>query len=84
MAARYQSKISSKGQVTVPIAIRRRLGLRAGDRIEFVAEKTRTVIRPADTHQRSFKAAAGMLGNVFPGGRKEINAWIRELRDEDE
>lgn len=84
MAASYQSKISSKGQVTVPIAIRKRLGLRAGDRVEFVAERTRTVIRPAPRKQRSFAAAAGMLGNVFPGGRKQINAWIREMRDEAE
>jgi AbrB family looped-hinge helix DNA binding protein len=30
------STISSKGQITVPQEIRRRLGLETGDRVEFV------------------------------------------------
>ena len=36
------STISSKGQVTVPIEVRHRLGLREGDRVEFVFEDGRT------------------------------------------
>ncbi len=28
--------ISSKGQVTLPVAVRRRLGLRAGSKVEFI------------------------------------------------
>jgi len=34
----HSSVISSKGQVTVPQEIRIRLGLKEGDRIEFVVE----------------------------------------------
>ncbi len=30
------STISSKGQITVPLEIRNRLGLKKGDRVEFV------------------------------------------------
>jgi antitoxin PrlF len=30
--------ISSKGQITVPLEIRNRLGLKQGDRVEFVVE----------------------------------------------
>ena len=33
------STISSKGQITVPHEIRKRLGLEPGDRVEFVMEK---------------------------------------------
>jgi AbrB family looped-hinge helix DNA binding protein len=40
------SVISSKGQVTVPRAIRIRLGLKEGDRVEFVVEGGNTIIRP--------------------------------------
>ena len=41
------STISSKGQVTVPQEIRHRLGLKVGDRVEFVVDEDRTLIRPA-------------------------------------
>ncbi|MGH9416352.1 MAG: AbrB/MazE/SpoVT family DNA-binding domain-containing protein [Terriglobales bacterium] len=71
MTGRYASKISSKGQVTIPIAIRKRLGLRAGDRIEFVMERTRTVLRPLRASARPFSEFQGILGNQFPGGREE-------------
>src|ERR1022692_4788580 len=40
------STISSKGQITVPQELRKRLGLEAGDRVEFVVEEGRTVMRP--------------------------------------
>jgi AbrB family looped-hinge helix DNA binding protein len=42
------STISSKGQITIPLEIRRRLGLKEGDRVEFVAEVNgRSFVRPA-------------------------------------
>lgn len=79
---RYSSTISSKGQVTVPQPIRNRLGLAAGDRVEFVIEGELTVIRPARATVNPFAKYQGVLG-TFPGGEKEINAWIEELRSED-
>ncbi len=33
------STLTSKGQVTIPAEVRRRLGLRAGDRVGFIVEK---------------------------------------------
>lgn len=80
---KYSSSISSKGQVTVPQEIRNRLGLGAGDRVEFVIEGERTVLRPARTPSNPFDKYKGALG-TFPGGPKEINAWVREMRDESE
>ncbi|HET6180307.1 MAG TPA: AbrB/MazE/SpoVT family DNA-binding domain-containing protein [Candidatus Sulfotelmatobacter sp.] len=79
---KYSSTISSKGQVTVPQEIRNRLGLTTGDRVDFVIEGERTVIRPARSETNPFEKYRGILG-TFPGGKKEINAWIDDLRNDD-
>ena len=77
----YAGVVTSKGQVTVPKAIRERLGLKQGDRIEFVAENGRTLVRRARSGANPFTKYAGALG-TFKGGKKEINAWLRDLREE--
>ena len=79
---KYSSTISSKGQVTVPQEIRNRLGLAAGDQVEFVVEGESTVIRPVRSDPNPFEKYRGILG-TFPGGSKEINEWIADLRDDD-
>jgi antitoxin PrlF len=82
-SSKASSKITSKGQVTVPQAIRRRLGLKKGDRVEFVVERGRTIIRrelPLDDDP--FAKFMGVLG-PFPGGEKGRRAWLKDLRDED-
>ena len=78
----HSSIISSKGQVTVPHEIRIRLGLKEGDRLEFVIEGDRTVIRPARITENPFEKYAGVL-RTFPGGKTEINRWLADLRSED-
>jgi len=76
----YQSSLTSKGQITVPQEVRNRLGLRQGDRVEFVVEGGHTLIRPARSARNPFEAYVGALG-TFPGGVKEINAWVDQLRE---
>ena len=75
------STISSKGQITVPIEVRRRLGLKEGDRVEFVFEDMRTVLRPARVEENPFTAYLGALPAFST--LEEINKWIRDLRDDD-
>jgi antitoxin PrlF len=79
---KYSSTISSKGQVTVPQEIRNRLGLATGDRVDFVIEGERTVIRPARGDENPFANYRGVLG-PFPGGEKGIKAWIDDMRGDD-
>lgn len=74
------STISSKGQITVPVEVRRRLGIKTGDRVEFVFEGGRTVVRPARNDKSPFTQFVGALP-AFKS-RREINAWIRDLRAE--
>jgi len=78
----YRSVVSTKGQVTVPQQIRMRLGLRVGDSVEFTVEGDRTIIRPARGGANPFERYRGALG-TFRGGKEEINAWLRDLRDEE-
>jgi antitoxin PrlF len=75
------STISSKGQITVPLEIRRRLGLKKGDRVEFVVEGDRTIMRPAQSRENPFEKYAGVLPAFR--SKREINDWIGSLRDEE-
>jgi antitoxin PrlF len=74
------STISSKGQVTVPIEVRQRLGLREGDRVEFVFEQGRMILRPARQDENPFQKYVGILPAFMSTG--EINRWVRELRED--
>lgn len=75
------SSVSSKGQVTIPQEVRTRLGLRAGDRVEFVTEGDQTIIRPARAHTNAFREFFGVLPHFR--NLDEVNAWVRDMRDEE-
>jgi AbrB family looped-hinge helix DNA binding protein len=77
----YFSTISSKGRLTVPPEIRKRLGLKPGDRVEFVAEESQIVIRPARPEANPFEKFIGIAG-PFPGGEEGIKAWIDDMRSD--
>lgn len=79
---RNVATVTSKGQVTIPLAVRNRLGLKEGDRLEFVNAGGEIVVRPARGEENPFTAFAGAL-DTFPGGIAEINAWVRDLRDDE-
>ena len=76
------STISSKGQVTVPLEIRKRLGLKEGDRVEFVVHDKRTILRPARAPENPFEKYVGALPAY--SSIRELNKWVRGLRDERE
>jgi len=54
--------ITSKGQVTVPSAVRRELGLRDGDGLEFTVSNGQAVVRPIKPR----KSSAGVLHRLLP------------------
>jgi len=70
------STVTTKGQVTIPLDVRRRLGLDAGDRIEFVEiEDGMFAIKPAIDDVRSLK---GLLRKPSkPVSVENMNAVVR-------
>jgi AbrB family looped-hinge helix DNA binding protein len=75
------STISSKGQVTVPASVRRRLGVKPGDKIAYVVRDGLTYIQPVRTGENPFTKWIGALGSGKPDGRAV--AWLRELRNDE-
>ncbi len=73
-------RVSSKGQVTIPQNIRERLGIRAGDQVDYVNDQGRIYIQPVREGVNSFAEFVGMA----PGFKsiEEINAWVREMRED--
>jgi len=78
----FKSRITSKGQVTVPVEVRRKLGLRRGDSVEFreVGGET-TIVRAAET-ESPFAKYSGILAKKIKPGFDSVK-WQRQLRDED-
>jgi antitoxin PrlF len=58
---KHSSTISSKGQVTVPQEIRTRVGLSAGDRVEFAVENGKILFRPLRSEANPFEKYRGAL-----------------------
>ncbi len=77
------AKLSSTGQITVPVEIRRLLKLKEGDKILFIQnENGEVVINNASGNalrkaQRAFTGVAEELGNP---GEEEIQSWVDEVR----
>ena len=74
-----QAKVTSKGQITIPIEIRRALGVGPGDRLVFDNDSGEIQVRAATDSSRLAKYRG--IGNPrMPSGRKAIVAWLRKLR----
>ena len=74
-----RATLTSKGQITIPKEVRERLGVEAGDRLEFV-EQERGVYRVVAA-TRDVRNLKGMV----PKPRRavtveEMNAAVRKLR----
>ena len=78
--------ITSKGQITIPLEFRKALGLKSGDRIDFIEKQHRQFsIKPAT---RSIKDLAGLLKDknkrTKPVSIEEINEAIASMGAETE
>ena len=78
------AKVTSKGQVTIPIEIRKKLGIKNGDKVLFVEEAGRIYMMNSSMDalrgaQRIFAGEAEKLGLK---NDDDVMAMIKELREE--
>jgi AbrB family looped-hinge helix DNA binding protein len=43
------AKVTSKGQVTIPVEIRKKLGIRTEDKVDFILDGERVILVPVKT-----------------------------------
>jgi AbrB family looped-hinge helix DNA binding protein len=79
-----RATVTSKGQVTIPVEVRKALGVKAGDKLRF------------ELHENGFRVVREIEENVFekwrgigdfPGmgkGRDALIKYFRELRGHDD
>jgi AbrB family looped-hinge helix DNA binding protein len=65
-------KVTVKGQITIPLALRERFNLRPGTEVEFVAGKQALEIKPIDPAESSRKAFDLWLSKAAGSGRPGI------------
>lgn len=50
-----ESKITDAGQTTIPVEVRKHLGISGGDRVRYFLEEGRVILVPAKTSIRDLK-----------------------------
>lgn len=77
------AKISANGQVTIPVDIRRLLGLKAGDKILFFQKPDGEVVVSNASTQAILKAQAAFAGaaeTMKITNEDDIQALVNEVR----
>ena len=74
-----KARITSKGQVTIPKAVREALGVTEGDSLLFEVEDTNIRVR-ADREPVSFADYAGVWREEEGMSWDEVNDYFRDLR----
>ena len=77
------AKVTSKGQVTIPVNVRKSLGLKPGDKLRFEPQEGGfRVVREIEENVFEKWRGIGIAG-IEPG-REGVMAYMRELRGYDE
>ncbi len=86
----YTAKVTSKGQITLPVEVRRKLNLKEGDRIVIMESDKGFVFLNAETVAARNQIAWETVRAEFKDAAKEVGwndvddvvAYIKELRKE--
>lgn len=78
------AKITTRGQITIPVEIRRRLGVKDGDKVIFIEENGRIIMENAamialKNAQTAFAGEAERLGLKT---EQDVVDMVKEVRSE--
>ena len=78
------AKVTSKGQITIPIEIRKKLGIKNGDKILFGEEAGRIYMMNSsmDALREAQRAFAGEAERLGLKNDDDVMEMIKELREE--
>jgi len=78
------AKVTSKGQITIPIAIRKSLGLREGDKVLFMEQDGRVMMvnSSVDTLLKAQEAFAGEAERAGLEDEDDVVEMMRQFRKE--
>lgn len=78
------AKVTSKGQITIPAAIRKLLGVKDGDKVLFVQEGNKVVMMNASVNalMEAQKAFQGMAKELGISDEQDVVDMVREIRAE--
>lgn len=78
------AKITSKGQITIPISIRKKLGVKDGDKLLFIEDNGRIFIvnSSMDALMKAQVAFAGEAESAGLSSEQDVVDMISEMRRE--
>lgn len=78
------AKLSSKGQITIPVSVRNKLKLKTGDKIVIFEENGRFYIENSAmlAFQRAEEAFAGEAARAGFETEEDMQTYMREIRKE--
>ena len=78
------AKVTSKGQITIPVAIRKMLGIKEGDKVLFVEDEGKVVLMNASTNAllRAQKAFEGVAEELGIYDEQDVVELVKEIREE--
>lgn len=75
----YEATVTSKGQVTLPAALRSALRLRAGDKLIFSKDESGAI--RVEARQHGMSDLRGIVRTGGPATAVQIQQWIEESRE---
>lgn len=76
-----RAKITSKGQITLPLSVRKRLGVKAGDGVLFRIRGKEIAVE-SQAAEDVFEKYRGIGTPGIGSGKKAVLDWVREIRGE--